>query len=207
LIEHVRVRLDAGPFFGPAYFLTVIMEVEMFKQPFFLRLVLLTFFVLIIASASQVGAQENTFTYQNFSLSLPAGWSVQGIPKGSEKEVVGSLKSDKIAGTTVLVFLYSSWRYNYNTVRIVGLKTIGATYPKGQEMLKKPTKMKTDGGYTAAVEFWKGALDAGGQTVFLRSPMGIMKAKPGWILMLGFTPDSTGDQLEEDFVKMIQSAK
>jgi hypothetical protein len=179
----------------------------MFKASLFLRLASFTFFILLIASSFQVCAQENTFTYKNFSLSLPDGWSVQEVPKGSEKEVIGSVKSDKIAGTTVLVFLYSSWRYNYNTVRIVGLKTIGAAYPKGQEMLKKPTKMKTNGGYTAVVEFWKGAVDAGGQTVFLRSPMGIMEAKPGWILMLGFTPDSSGDQLEEDFVKMIQSAK
>jgi hypothetical protein len=37
--------------------------------------------------------------------------------------------------------------------------------------------------------------------------MGIMETKPGWILMLGFTPDSSGEQLEEDFLKMIQSAK
>jgi hypothetical protein len=183
------------------------MEANMIKPSHFLRLVSFTFFILLIGLASQVCAQENTFTFKNFSLSLPEGWSSQEIPKGSEKELIGSLKSSKIAGTTVLVFLYSAWRYNYNTVRIVGLKTIGATYPKGQEMLKKPTKMKTTGGYTAAVEFWRGALDAGGQTVFLRSPMGIMEAKPGWILMLGFTPDSSGDQLEEDFVKMIQSAK
>lgn len=179
----------------------------MIKPSLILRFLSFTFFILLIASSSDVCAQENTFTYKNFSLSLPEGWSVQEVPKGSEKEVIGSLKSDKIAGTTVLVFCYSSWRYDYNTVRIIGLKTIGATYPKGQEMLKKPTKMKTIGGYTAAVESWKGALDAGGQTVYLRSPMGIMEVKPGWILMLGFTPDSSGDQLEADFVKMIQSAK
>ena len=67
--------------------------------------------------------------------------------------------------------------------------------------------MKTDGGYTAAVEFWKGALDAGSQTVFLETPMGIMETKAGWILMLGFTPESSGSQLEEDFLKMIKSAK
>jgi hypothetical protein len=45
------------------------------------------------------------------------------------------------------------------------LKTIAAVYPKGQEMLKKPAKMKTNGSRTAVVEFWKGAVDAGGQTV------------------------------------------
>ncbi|OGP56254.1 MAG: hypothetical protein A2Y65_03865 [Deltaproteobacteria bacterium RBG_13_52_11] len=190
-----------------AHLLTLTMEAKMFRSSFFLRLVSLTFFILLIGLASQVCAQENTFTYKDFSLSLPEGWSTQEIPQGSEKELIGSLKSDKISATTVLVFCYSSWLHSYSSVRIVGLKTIAASYPKGQEMLKKPTKMKTNGGYTAAVEFWKGAVDAGGLIVFLRSPMGIMETKPGWILMLGFTPDSSGDQLEEDFVKMIQSAK
>jgi len=70
---------------------------------------------------------------------LPEGWVKQDISKGSEKEVVGSLKSEKIAGTTVLVFCYTGWRYNYSSVRIAGLKTIAAVYPKGQEMLKKET--------------------------------------------------------------------
>jgi hypothetical protein len=179
----------------------------MFKPSLFLRLVLLAFFILLTGLASQVCAQENVYTYKNFSLSLPEGWSVQEIPKGSAKELIGSLKSDKIAGTTVLIFCYSSWVHDYSYVRIAGLKTIGAVYPKGQKMLKKPTKMKTNGHYIAVVESWLGAVDAGGLIVNLRSPMGIMETKPGWILMLGFTPDASGDQLEEDFLKMIQSAK
>ena len=179
----------------------------MFKSSILLRLVSFTFFILLTGLAYHACAQENAFTYKDFSLSLPEGWSAQEIPKGSEKEVIGSLKAEKIAGTTVLVFCYSSWKHNYNSVRIAGLKTIAAVYPKGQKMLKKPTKMKTNGSHTAVVEFWKGAVDAGSQTVHLRSPMGIMETKPGWILMLGFTPDSSGDQLEEDFLKMIQSAK
>jgi hypothetical protein len=179
----------------------------MFKPSLFPRFVAFTFFILLTVLTSQVCAQENAFTYKNFSFSLPEGWSAQAIPAGSGKEVIGSLKSEKIAGTSVLVFLYSSWRYDYNWVRIVGLKAIDATYPKGQKMLKKPTKMRTNGHYIAVVESWLGGVDAGGQTVFLRTPMGIMETKPGWILMLGFTPEATGDQLEEDFLKMIQSAK
>lgn len=179
----------------------------MFKPSLFPRFVAFTFFILLTGLTSQVCAQENAFTYKNFSFSLPEGWSAQAIPAGSEKEVIGSLKSEKIAGTTVLIFCYSSWVHDYSYVRIAGLKTIGAVYPKGQKMLKKPTKMKTNGHYIAVVESWQGAVDAGGQTVFLRTPMGIMETKPGWILMLGFTPDASGDQLEEDFLKMIQSAK
>jgi hypothetical protein len=179
----------------------------MFKPiSFFVCVVSMVVFVLLVGSASQIYAQGRSFTYKNLTLSLPDGWASQDITKNSEKELIGSFKSEKIVGTTVLVFCYTGWPYsNYSNVRIAGLKTIAASFPKGQEMLKRPTKMKTDGGYAAVIEFWKGAVDAGGQTVFLRSPMGIIKTKVGWIMMLGFTPDSTGDQLEEDFLKMIKS--
>jgi hypothetical protein len=74
-------------------------------------------------------------------------------------------------------------------------------------MLKKPEKIKTNTGLTAVWEYWRGAVDAGGQTVFLESPMGIFEAKSGWILMLGFTPASSGPQLEEGFMKILKSAK
>jgi hypothetical protein len=165
-------------------------------------------FVVLVGLASQTYAQGHSFTYENLTLSLPDGWTSQDVAENSEKELVGSFKSEKNTGTTVLVFCYTGWPYtNYSNVRIAGLKAIAASFSKGQEMLKKPTKMKTDGGYAAVVEFWKGAVDAGGQTVFLRSPMGIIKTKVGWIMMLGFTPDSTGDQLEEDFLKMIKSIR
>jgi hypothetical protein len=50
-------------------------------------------------------------------------------------------------------------------------------------------------------------VDAGGQTVFLESPMGIFENKSGWILMLGFTPPASGPQLEADFLKILKSAR
>ncbi len=73
-------------------------------------------------------------------------------------------------------------------------------------MLEKPKKIKTDIGYKAVVELWRGAVETGGQTVFLQTPMGIVKTKHCWILMLGYTPDSSGPQLEEDFMKIIKTA-
>ena len=180
----------------------------MFKRSWLCRYVLLSALLFgLTGLAHQAAAQEDTFNYNNFSLTLPEGWVKQDISKGSEKEVVGSLKSEKIPGTTILVLCYKGWRYNYSSIRIAGLKTIASAYPKGQEMLKKETKIKTDGGLTAVTELWRGAVAAGGTTVFLQSPMGIMETKAGWILLLGFTPESTGAQLEEDFLKMIKSAK
>ena len=180
----------------------------MIKRSRLLYFVLLnTFLFGLTGFALQVFAQENPFNYNNFPLTLPEGWVKQDISKGSEKEVIGSLKSEKIAGTTVLVLCYKGWRYNYSSIRIAGLKTIAAVYPKGQEMLKKETKLKTEGGLTAVTELWRGAVDASGTTAFLQTPMGIMETKAGWILMLGFTPSASGPPLEEDFLKMIKSAK
>lgn len=161
----------------------------------------------LIGLATPLLAQENVFEYRDFSLTLAEGWLRQDIPKGSEKELIGSLKAQDIPGTSILLFCYKGVRYNYSSVRIVGLKTIASVFPKGQEMLKKETKLKTDGGLTAVVELWRGAADVGGAAAFLQVPMGIIETKAGWILMLGFTPDLTGAQLEQAFLKMIQSAR
>jgi hypothetical protein len=57
------------------------------------------------------------------------------------------------------------------------------------------------------LEYWRGAVDASAQTLFLESPMGIFENKSGWILMLGFTPSASGPQLEADFLKILKSAK
>ena len=173
-----------------------------------LRCALAVVFLFVLTGfASQALAEENLFKHKYLSLTLPDGWVTQDIPSNFEKEVIGWLKSEKIAGASITVSCYRGRRYNYSKIRIAALKTIAATYPKGQEMLKKPTKLKTDSGYKAAVEFWRGALDAGGQTVFLQTPMGIVRTRHCWLLMLGFTPDSSGAQLEEDFMKIMKAVK
>jgi hypothetical protein len=151
--------------------------------------------------------QKEAFRYNNFSLTFPEGWVKQDIPKGSEKELIGSLQCQQIPGTSILILCYKGERYNHSNVRIAGLKTIASVLPKGQEMLKNTIKVKTDGGLAAVFELWRGATDASGNEVFLQVPMGIIQIKAGWILMLGFTPDPTGAQLEEAFLKIIQSAK
>jgi hypothetical protein len=74
-------------------------------------------------------------------------------------------------------------------------------------MLKKPTKIKTDRDLTAVWEYWRGAVESGGQTIFLESPMGIVETKSGWVLMIGFAPTTSGPQIEEDFLKIIKSVK
>jgi hypothetical protein len=76
-------------------------------------------------------AGETVFNHKDLSLILPDGWTTQEIPSNFEKEVIAWLKSEKIAGTSVMVFLYKGWRYNYSSVRIGALKTISASYPKG----------------------------------------------------------------------------
>jgi hypothetical protein len=155
----------------------------------------------------QAFAQGTPVTHKDISLTLPEGWVTQDIPNNFEKETVAWLKSEKIAGASILVFCYKGRRQNYTSVRIAGLKTIGSSYPKGQEMVKKPEKIKTDTGLTAVYEYWKGRVEASGQTVLLESPMGIFENKSGWILMLGFAPAASGPKLEEDFHKILKSAK
>jgi len=162
---------------------------------------------IAIGFAAQDLAQENLFTHEYLSLKLPEGWVTQAIPANFEKEVIGWLKSEKIRGTSITVHCYRGWRYNYRGVRIGALKSIAAAYPKGQKMLKEPTKIKTESGGTAVVELWQGAVDAGGQTVLLQSPMGIVRTKQCWLLMIGYTPDASGPQLDEDFLTIIKSAK
>ena len=160
----------------------------------------------VLLIAVQALAEGNIFEHEYLSLTLPDGWVTQDIPSNFEKEVIGWLKSEKIPGTSITVLCYRGRRYNYSKVRIGGLKTIAAVYPKGQEMLKKPKKIRTDIGYKAVVELWRGAVDTDGQTVFLQTPMGIIKTKHCWVLMLGYTPDSSGPQLEEDFIKILKTA-
>jgi hypothetical protein len=179
----------------------------MSKRPILLRSLLLKVFLVVsMGFAVQALAEGNVFEHEYLSLTLPDGWVTQDIPSNFEKEVIGWLKSEKIPGTSITVLCYRGRRYNYSKIRIGGLKTIAAVYPKGQEMLKKPTKIRTDSGYKAVVELWRGAVDTDGQTVFLQTPMGIIKTKHCWVLMLGYTPDSSGPQLEEDFIKIVKTA-
>ena len=180
----------------------------MAKRPFlFYFASLIVFLTAILFSTTPVLAQGTPFTNRNISFHLPEGWATNEIPAHFEKEVIAWLKSEKAEGVTILVFCYTGWRQNYNSVRIAGLKTIGASYPKGQEMLKKPTKFRTDTGLAAVWEYWRGAVEASGQTVFLESPMGIVETKNGWVLMIGYSPSASGPQLEEDFLKIVKSVK
>lgn len=178
------------------------------KRAFLFYFVLFNVFLTVcLFSIVQVLAQGTPFMNRGVSFDLPEGWATNEIPANFEKEVIAWLKSEKAEGVTILVFCYTGRRQNYSSVRIAGLKTIGASYPKGQEMLKKPIKIKTDTGLTAAWEYWRGAVESGGQTVFLESPMGILETKNGWVLMIGYSPATSGPQLEGDFLKIIKSVK
>ena len=125
-----------------------------------IAIAVMTLAVLLIAI--HILAGENVFEHEYISLTLPEGWVTQEIPSNFEKEVIGWLKSEKIPGTSITVSCYRGRRYNYSSIRIAALKTIAAVYPKGQEMLKKPEKIKTDSGYKAVVELWRGTKEGDG---------------------------------------------
>jgi hypothetical protein len=133
------------------------LEANMRRRSLLSHLTLLAVFLLIlIGSSIPPLAGETVFNHKDLPLTLPDGWTTQEIPSNFEKEVTVWLKSEKIVGTSVMVLLYKGWRYNYSSVRIGALKTIVAFYPKGQEMLKKPEKIKTNTRLTAMIEFRRG---------------------------------------------------
>ena len=112
----------------------------MFKGSRLCRYLLLNVILLgLTGFAHKVVAQEHIFTYNNFPLSLPEGWVKQDISQGSEKEVVGSLKSEKTPGTTILVLCYKGWRYNYGNVRMVSKPSLRFT-PRARRCSRRRRK-------------------------------------------------------------------
>jgi hypothetical protein len=159
------------------------------------------------APSGVTSGHETTFTHDRLTLRLPAGWVTQDIPSDSEPQVIGYLKSNAIPGASITVMCYRGWGYNQRKVRIAGLMSLAAAYPKGQQALKKPTKIRTESGSKAVVELWRGVLEASGQTVSLQSPMGIVRTEDCWLLMIGYGPESTGAELERDFEAILKSAR
>jgi len=162
--------------------------------------------VLMLFSNSYAAGGLAEFKHKYLSLTLPAGWSVKGDAVTGD-ELIGWLQSKNIPGGSILIFSYRGAFINYRNVRIRGLKRLAIDYPKGQKQLKKPKKIRTEKGYKPKVELWQGFLDAGSMTVALQSPMAVMKTKKSWILMIGYAPDASGAKLEEDFLKILKSAK
>ncbi len=159
------------------------------------------------AAAPAKGAATDSpgvFEHQYLTLTLPAGWRSAELQPNFEKEIIAWLRSDTIPGASIMASCYRGMGYNHGKVRIGGLKTIAAVYPKGQKMIKEKTKTKTGGGSKAVVEVWQGLTDTG---VVMQSPMAVVKTKDCWALMIGYVQDAYGPQLEEDFMKVLDSAK
>ncbi len=170
------------------------------------RFLLAAALVLMLFSNSYAAGGQAEFKHKYLSLTLPAGWSVKKDTV-TGKELIGWLQSKNIPGASILIFSYRGALLNYTNVRIRGLKRLAIDYPKGQKQLKKPKKIRTEKGYKPKVELWQGFLDAGTMTVALQSPMAVMKTKKSWILMIGYAPDASGANLEEDFLTILKSAK
>ncbi|MCP4672290.1 MAG: hypothetical protein GY857_13405 [Desulfobacula sp.] len=162
--------------------------------------------ISILFSSNFVLADQAQFKHKLITLTLPNGWSVnQNL--ATNKELIGGLQSQNIAGASILIYSYRGITINYRNVRIRGLKQLAQIYPKGQNHLKKPKTIKTKAGFNPKYELWQGFLDAGSVTVALQSPMAAMKAKNSYILMIGYTPDVSGAKMEEDFLKILKSAE
>ncbi|GMR21370.1 MAG: hypothetical protein BMS9Abin36_1970 [Gammaproteobacteria bacterium] len=156
-----------------------------------------------IATAFASGSE---FSHKYLTLDLPEGWSTGQVPEGSEKQTIGVLKSSSIKASSITLDCYRGALHTHASTRIRGLNTISATYPAGQEQLKKPYKIKTQGGKGKA-ELWRGYIKIGNQTVALQTPMAAIKTKHCWLVALGFTPDSSGEAMEKDFLTIMKSAR
>jgi len=172
------------------------------RHKFFLAAAL----VLMVCSSGYAEGGQAEFKHKNITLTLPAGWSVKE-DSTTGKELIGWLQSKSIPGASIIIYSFRGAFVNYANVRIRGLKRLALDYPKGQKQLKKPKKIRTEKGYKPKVELWQGFLDAGSMTVTLQSPMAVMKTKKSWILMIGYVPDTSGVKMEEDFLKILKSAK
>ena len=162
--------------------------------------------VLMLFTNSYAAGGQAEFKHKNITLTLPAGWSVKEDAT-TGKELIGWLQSKSIPGASIIIYSFRGAFVNYANVRIRGLKRLALDYPKGQKQLKKPKKIRTEKGYKPKVELWQGFIDAGSMTVTLQSPMAVMKTKKSWILMIGYVPDTSGAKMEEDFLKILKSAK
>ena len=67
--------------------------------------------------------------------------------------------------------------------------------------------MPATGQAKAPAELWQGVTDSGGQAAPMRSPMGIVKTKHCWAMLMGFTTDAFGSQLKDDVMKILGSAR
>jgi hypothetical protein len=158
-------------------------------------------------SSYGVGSHASEYKHQHLSLTLPAGWEATEIAVGSGKELIGQFRSKNAAGTSILTYCYRGMLHTKASTRIRGLNLIGASYPAGQELLKKPHKVKTNSGKKASVELWQGYVKVKNTTVPLISPMAVMKTKHCWLLMVGFAPTATGEQLDHDFLALLKTAR
>jgi len=164
---------------------------------------ILLFLLSLLTLNASAGEQ---FKHQYLTLDLPDGWTTGPIPAGSAKETIGVLKAGKIPGASITLDCHRGPMHTHASTRIRGLGTLSAVYPQGQKMLKKPYRVKAKGGKGNA-ELWQGFIKAGDITVALQSPMAELKTRDCWLVMIGFTPESTAAQLEKDFLTILKSAR
>ena len=162
--------------------------------------------IVVLLLSMQAVASDTQFTHKHLTLDLPGGWTVAELPTGSSEETIGYIKSDTFAGSSMTVMCYRGMLHTLASTRIRGLNVISATYPKGQEHLKEPEKIKTKGG-KGEVELWRGYIDAGSMTVALISPMATIKTKHCWMSLTGFAPDKAGEKFFEAVKEVVKTAR
>jgi hypothetical protein len=159
------------------------------------------------AAPAAAAAAPLKFVKHDVSITFPPGWVEVDKSGQFEAEFLGWFESRTVPGTAIFTYLYTGFTAGYTHLRIRGLKTIAQMYPEGQEDLKKAKRVTTETGNSAEMELWRGYLKSGTANVVKQSPMGIVKTKGGWLMVIGSTPDASGPWLEDEFAKILKTVQ
>ncbi len=147
----------------------------------------------------------NIFDHKYIKLDLPEGWTAYPAAE-ADLPHAGTIKSTSIAGTSITMECYRGVLHALSSTRIRGLGLIAAAYPAGQEQVKTKAKISTKDG-KGIWETWRGYVQVGNQKVALISPMAMIQTPDCWLVMIGYTAEASAEQLEKDFLTIVESAR
>lgn len=179
----------------------------LFRTYFYFALGAVMVLALTLPAQAEATAKGKTFTNKAVTIDLPPGWEIKPPPAG-DKETIATFTSTEFPGTSVVALAYKGAFINYSYARIRMLKNAAGAYPGGQQQLKDEHKIKTENGLKAWLELWRGMPSVENKNIILQSPTAIFRSgSKRWVVLIGFTPESHGEWLEKEMLKMVNAAK
>jgi hypothetical protein len=175
-----------------------------------------SFFIFLLSfSTINFFGEEKIFKNESIVFKIPDGWVEKEPESGLVLQsdyyaLVTNLENTNVKGQIIYVFaskksIMGMSASDQGMMRIWGLDTLAIKLPFGQTEAKKKSTIKTQNKLRADYELWNG-IDA--VQVNCKSPMATIKPKKGngmWIL--GFGEDKDAKQIEDDFMKILDSVE